>query len=83
MAGELLSEICDLSIISNHPADFGIFGRDKTNHNNGAFGNYIEVKAALQLKIPESLSFEQAATLGVGIVTCVSDYPTTHGRGIY
>ncbi|CAG9947072.1 unnamed protein product [Clonostachys rosea f. rosea IK726] len=52
-----------------------VHGGDQTNHNNGAFGDYIEVKAALQIKIPDSLSFEQAATLGVGIVTC--------GQGLY
>ncbi|CAH0044780.1 unnamed protein product [Clonostachys solani] len=52
-----------------------VHGGDQTNHNNGAFGDYIEVKAALQIKIQDSLSFEQAATLGVGIVTC--------GQGLY
>ena len=40
-------------------------------HEDGAFGNYITVKGDIQIKVPENLSFEEAATLGVGITTYV------------
>jgi NADPH:quinone reductase-like Zn-dependent oxidoreductase len=40
-------------------------------HEHGAFGNYISAKGDIQIKIPENLSFEEAATLGVGITTYV------------
>ena len=36
---------------------------------DGAFAEYVLVKADVQIRIPDSLSFEGAATLGVGIVT--------------
>lgn len=38
----------------------------------GAFGEYIVTKGDLQIKIPDNLSFGEAATLGVGISTVVS-----------
>lgn len=38
----------------------------------GSFGEYLLAKAAVQIKIPPNLSFEQAASLGVSIVTVVS-----------
>lgn len=37
--------------------------------NNGAFGDYIIAVADLQLKVPDNLSFEAAATVGVAITT--------------
>lgn len=38
----------------------------------GAFGEYIVTKGDLQIKIPDNVSFEEAATLGVGVSTVVS-----------
>lgn len=43
--------------------------------DNGAFGEYVAAKAGTLLKIPDSMSFEEAAGLGVGIVTV--------GQGMY
>lgn len=44
-------------------------GADQTQLENGAFAEYIVVKADVQMKIPENMSDEQAATLGVGFLT--------------
>lgn len=43
----------------------------------GAFGEYAVAKGDLQIKIPDNLSFEEAATLGVGISTVVRPLPPT------
>jgi NADPH:quinone reductase-like Zn-dependent oxidoreductase len=48
---------------------------DSTNHDNGAFATIVTAKAGIQAKISENISFEDAATLGVGI--------TTVGQGLY
>lgn len=45
--------------------------RNRLNRESGSFGEYILVKYCVQMKIPNKLSFEQAATLGAGTVTCV------------
>lgn len=37
------------------------------NAENGAFARYIAVKEGIQMHIPEDVSFEAAATTGVGI----------------
>jgi len=47
----------------------GCHGVNAVHHEDGAFGEYITVKGDLQIPIPENLSFEEAATLGVGIST--------------
>lgn len=39
------------------------------NAENGAFARYIAVKEDIQMHIPENVSFEAAATTGVGIGT--------------
>lgn len=44
-------------------------GGNEVNHEDGAFANYITAKGDLQIEIPENLSLEEAATLGVGIST--------------
>ncbi|KAK9794261.1 putative Chaperonin 10-like protein [Seiridium cardinale] len=44
-------------------------------HDDGAFSPYAVAKADIALRIPDNLSFEQAATLGVSI--------TTVGQGLY
>jgi NADPH:quinone reductase-like Zn-dependent oxidoreductase len=36
---------------------------------NGAYAEYVVVKADVQMKIPDNLADEEAATLGVGYVT--------------
>ncbi|KAJ6789977.1 hypothetical protein PWT90_02933 [Aphanocladium album] len=51
-----------------------VHGCDKSNHENGAFGEYLVVKAGVAMRIPDNLSFEQAATLGVSLAT---------GQGLY
>lgn len=48
---------------------------NNANHETGAFAEYVIAKGDVQLKIPDRLSFEEAATLGVGI--------TTVGQGLY
>ncbi|KAK5993549.1 Trans-enoyl reductase TOXD [Cladobotryum mycophilum] len=44
-------------------------GSNKVEHEDGSFAEYIVVKAALQIRIPDDISFEEAATFGVGITT--------------
>lgn len=44
-------------------------GSNDSNHEDGCFAEYIVAKAHGQWKIPPNLTFEEAATLGVGIVT--------------
>uniref|UniRef100_L2GGH2 Zinc-binding oxidoreductase n=1 Tax=Colletotrichum fructicola (strain Nara gc5) TaxID=1213859 RepID=L2GGH2_COLFN len=44
-------------------------GSNALHHEDGTFAEYITVKADLQLGIPDSISFEEAATLGLGVVT--------------
>jgi len=50
-------------------------GGNAVQHEDGAFGEHIAAKGDIQIKIPDNLSFEEAATLGVGI--------TTVGQGLY
>ncbi|MCJ1467958.1 hypothetical protein MMC07_006584 [Pseudocyphellaria aurata] len=50
-------------------------GGDDDNHENGSFAEHIAAKGDVQLKIPDRLSFEDAATLGLGVVTV--------GQGLY
>ncbi|KAJ5015037.1 Protein TOXD [Colletotrichum sp. SAR 10_99] len=44
-------------------------GSNALHHEDGTFAEYITVKADLQLRIPDSASFEEAATLGLGVMT--------------
>ena len=46
-----------------------VHGGDAVQYENGAFAEYIVAKGDLQTHLPPNLSFEQAATLGVGIST--------------
>ncbi|KAK7952451.1 uncharacterized protein PG986_008179 [Apiospora aurea] len=48
---------------------------DATEPENGAFAEYIVAKGDLQIKIPDNLSDEEAATLGISICTV--------GQGLY
>ncbi|KAI1275325.1 putative zinc-binding oxidoreductase ToxD [Xylaria sp. FL0933] len=49
-------------------AGFGHGGND-ANPENGAFARFIAVKADLQVRIPDGVSFEAACTVGVGLAT--------------
>lgn len=44
-------------------------GGNAVQPEDGTFAEYIAVKGDLQWKIPEAMSFQEAATLGVGIST--------------
>ena len=44
-------------------------GANDANPENGAFARFIAVKGDLQTRIPDGVSFEAAATVGVGITT--------------
>lgn len=55
--------------------------RNRVNHESGAFAEYAVAKASAQRKIPDNLSFEEAATLPVAIMTLVRPYQT-QGREI-
>ncbi|KAL1893478.1 hypothetical protein Cpir12675_004086 [Ceratocystis pirilliformis] len=50
-------------------------GGNGLSHVNGSFGNYIVVKGDLQIKTPDNISDEQAATLGIAV--------TAAGQGLY
>ncbi|KNG83239.1 protein TOXD [Aspergillus nomiae NRRL 13137] len=50
-------------------------GGNAVQHEDGSFAEYIVVKGDVQMHIPDNLSFQEAATLGVGI--------TTVGQGLY
>jgi NADPH:quinone reductase-like Zn-dependent oxidoreductase len=47
---------------------FTCVGNDE-NHETGAFGRYIIVKADVQQHIPDNVTFEEACAAGVGLVT--------------
>ncbi|KAI9696748.1 MAG: hypothetical protein M1836_005110 [Candelina mexicana] len=53
-----------------------IHGSNGNNHEGGAFAEYVTAKGDLQIPIPNSLSFEEAATLGVGM------YDACHSRSL-
>ncbi|CEJ56576.1 Putative ToxD [Penicillium brasilianum] len=46
-----------------------VHGGNAVQPEDGAFAEYIVAKGDLQTKIPDNLSFQEAATLGVGTVT--------------
>jgi len=45
-------------------------GGNELQEEDGAFAERIAVKADVQMHIPEKMSFEDAATLGVAVITC-------------
>lgn len=45
-------------------------GGNLLNKEDGAFAERIAVKADIAIRIPDSLAFEDAATLGIGVFTC-------------
>jgi NADPH:quinone reductase-like Zn-dependent oxidoreductase len=46
-----------------------VHGGNAVQPEDGAFAEYIVAKGDIQIHIPDNLSFQEAATLGVGIVT--------------
>ncbi|KAE8350331.1 chaperonin 10-like protein [Aspergillus coremiiformis] len=52
-----------------------IYGGNAVQPEDGAFAEYIVAKGDIQIRIPDNVSFQEAATLGVGI--------TTVGQGLY
>ncbi|KAM0342029.1 hypothetical protein ACHAPU_009757 [Fusarium lateritium] len=40
-----------------------------SNHEDGAFAEFLTAKGDIQIKIPDKVSFETAATLGAGVLT--------------
>lgn len=50
-------------------------GANLVNPDDGVFAEYATVAGDLQMRIPEGLSFEQAATVGLGSITV--------GQGLY
>lgn len=47
----------------------GTFGNNPDDPDNGAFSEYVVVPGDLVFKIPGHMSFEKAATLGIGLST--------------
>jgi NADPH:quinone reductase-like Zn-dependent oxidoreductase len=52
-----------------------VHGGNIVHGEDGAFGEYLTAKGDLVIRIPDEMTFEEAATLGVGIITC--------GQGLY
>ena len=50
-------------------------GANASNTEDGAFAEYIVAKGDIQIKVPENLSFLEAASLGCGV--------STVGQGLY
>lgn len=48
---------------------------NRANHESGAFATLAVAKAAVQTKIPNGMSYEDAASLGTAIMTVVRDLP--------
>ncbi|OHE94670.1 TOXD protein [Colletotrichum orchidophilum] len=44
-------------------------GSNAVYHEDGTFAEFITVKGDLQIRIPDNVSFEEAATLGVSVTT--------------
>lgn len=57
-------------------------GRNRANHESGSFAEYAVAKASVQRKIPDNLSFEEAATLGVAIMTVVRQIQETSSKSV-
>ena len=46
-----------------------VFGNSPDRHDNGAFAEYVAVPGNLVFKVPPAMSYEAAATLGIGLST--------------
>jgi NADPH:quinone reductase-like Zn-dependent oxidoreductase len=49
-------------------------GVNEVQIEDGTFAEYIVVKGDLQVKIPDNMSFEEASTIGVGVITVGQGY---------
>lgn len=79
MAGKLLKFLSlSLSLSQNQNLQLKKRLSDKAYPDNGAFGEYIIAKSNLQLEIPDFISYEEAATLGVAVTTVVSLSSLSH-----
>jgi NADPH:quinone reductase-like Zn-dependent oxidoreductase len=47
----------------------GVHGSNALDHESGAFADYVKADARLVLKVPDFISWEEAATLGVAAKT--------------
>ena len=54
---------------------------DANQFENGTFADVICVKADVQLRVPEEMSFEQATALGVGVITTGRAFVSLCGAG--
>ncbi|KAH7381249.1 chaperonin 10-like protein [Phaeosphaeria sp. MPI-PUGE-AT-0046c] len=70
---EVGKDVTDLKV-GDRVAGF-VRGGDANDKSNGAFAEHIKAKVGCHAKISDNLSFEDAATLGVGI--------TTVGQGLF
>jgi NADPH:quinone reductase-like Zn-dependent oxidoreductase len=52
-----------------------VHGCNYVRPGDGAFAEYIVAKGDVQMKIPKGMSFEKAATVSLGAITC--------GQGLY
>jgi NADPH:quinone reductase-like Zn-dependent oxidoreductase len=52
-----------------------VHGANEVQLEDGAFGEYLVSKGDLQIRIPDGMTFEQAAALGMGV--------STVGQGMY
>ncbi|OAA58899.1 Alcohol dehydrogenase superfamily, zinc-type [Akanthomyces lecanii RCEF 1005] len=46
-----------------------VFGNNPDRRDNGAFSEYVAAPADFVVRIPDGMSFQQAATLGIGLAT--------------
>lgn len=72
MAGAYLKRNGEIAYIQLDPG-WLTGNRNRVDHETGAFSEYLITKANVQIKVPDNLSFEEAATLGVATFTCVGD----------
>lgn len=47
-----------------------VHGANELQKEDGGFAETIVARADIQLRIPDGLSFEEASTMGVGVITC-------------
>ncbi|KAF2166965.1 hypothetical protein M409DRAFT_23010 [Zasmidium cellare ATCC 36951] len=73
------SECRDRWNVGDRVAGFAHGGND-SNHETGAFARFIIVKGALQMKVPEGVGFEEAASVGSGVAT--TGYALYHVAGL-
>lgn len=55
-------------------ADPYLFYSISNNHDYGSFAEYILAKKHMQLRVPDNVTDEEAATLGVSVITVVCGF---------